>query len=292
MIVNPQLLKSRLINSTIIITVLVIAAYGFFSFNDLQSQQSQLEKENQVLETELSVMIDKFDKVQSNNKNLVNDYLDVKDSINQTVSIVKDLKSELAILPKYKKKAIVYSNLTASLTTEKDSLEEINNKLAQEKSRVKEELVNQKAENKKLLEQTSELKKAIETKQIITANSIKANAMKASFLGKKSITKRASKAKTIEVNFSLDKNLDIESGKKLFYIQIIGPDANIVSDKGAVNFGNTSLIYSFKKIKNYKNETLDIKAFIKNKSAFKKGSYYINIFHEGIKVGNTKILLK
>lgn len=292
MIVNPQLLKSRLINSSIIITVLAIAVYGFFSFNDLQSQQSQLEKENQVLETELSVMIDKFDEVQTNNKNLVNDYLDVKDSISETVSIVEDLKSELAILPKYKKKAIVYSNLSASLTSEKDSLEAVNNKLLEEKSKVKEELVNQKVENKKLLKETTELKKTIEKKLIVTTNSVEANAMTTSFLGKKSVTKRASKAKIIEVNFSLDKNLDIDTGKKLFYIQIIGPDANIVADKGAVNFGSTSLIYSFKKIINYKNDAIDIKAFIKNKSAFKKGIYYINIFHEGIKVGNTKILLK
>lgn len=292
MIVNPKIFRNRLINSSLIATILVVSVYGLISFNELQSQQSLLEKENQVLETELSVMINKFDEVQTTNKDLTNEYLEVKDSIEETVSLVKNLKSELAALPKYRKKAITYSTLNESLATEKDSLEKINTDLLEEKSKVKKELVNQKVENKKLLEETSKLKKKIKKREIVKTNSIKANAMTASFLGKKSITKRASKAKIIEVNFSLDKNIDIEFGKKLFYIQVIGPDANIVADKGAVNFGNTSLIYSFKKVINYRNQALDVKSLIKNKTAFKKGVYYINVFHEGLKVGSTKILLK
>lgn len=292
MIVNPKPLRNRLINSSIIVTALVIVVYGFFSFNELQSQQSLLEKENQVLETELSVMIDKFDEAKSTNQDLTEDYLEVKDSIEETVSIVKELKSELAILPKFKKKANTYSTLNKSLNTEKDSLEKINSELVEEQSKVSKELINQKVENKKLIEETEKLKETLKEKEIVSKNSLKANAMSASFLGKKTITKRASKAKIIEVNFSLDKNLDVEFGKKLFYIQVIGPDANVVADKGAVNFGNTSLIYSFKKVINYRNEALDVKAQIKNKSTFKKGFYFINVFHKGTKVGSTKILLK
>ncbi len=292
MIVNPKPLWNRLINSAIIVTALSLAVYGFVSINKLQSHQSLLEKENQVLENELSVMINKFDEVKSTNENLTTEYLEVKDSIEETVSIVNNLKSELASIPKYKKKADVISSINETLVTENDSLEKINNDLLEEKSKVNEELVNQKVENKKLLDETSKLKRTLNKKEIVKTNSLKANAMTASFLGKKSITKKASKAKIIEVNFSLDKNLNIDSGKQLFYIQVIGPDANIVADKGAVNFGNMSLIYSFKKVINYKHQALDVTSLIKNKSAFKKGLYYINVFHEGIKVGGTKILLK
>ena len=291
MIVNPQLFKNRVSSSFAITSVILIFVYGIFSYNNLQVEQDQLQQENKVLENELSVMIDKFDDAQEEKQDLSKNYQEVKDSISVTSNILESLKTEISILPKFQQKVISYSKKNSSLVNENKALEDETQLLKREALKVEEALEKEQLENKKLKKETSILKSAIIKEKIVKETSFKANAMSASFLGKKTITSKASKAKVIEVEFSLEANTNIDSGKKAFYIQVIGPDNNIVADQGVVRFGNSQLIYSHKKVVDYTNEIVLIKSKIKTKTAFKKGTYYINIFHKDKRVGGTKILL-
>jgi hypothetical protein len=291
MIVNPQLFKNKIASSFAITSVALIFVYGIFSYSSLQVEQNQLQKENKVLETELSVMIDKFDDAQEEKQDLSENYLEIKDSISATASMVESLKTELSILPKYQQEVVSFVKKNTSLVNENEALENETQILKDKADQAAKALVEEKKENIKLKRETSLLKKAVKKDKIVKEASFKANAMSASFLGKKTMTSKASKAKIIEVEFSLEANMGIDSGEKTFYIQVIGPDNNIVSDQGVVKFGNSQLIYSHKKVLEYTNEILLVKTKIKNKKSFKKGTYFINIFHKDQRVGGTKILL-
>ena len=80
-------------------------------------------------------------------------------------------------------------------------------------------------------------------------------------------------------------------GSKEIYVQIIDPDNNIVADKGSVNFGDQSLIYSEKESVQYSNLALDLRFTIQNNEAFKTGNYYINVFENNRRLGGTQIEL-
>jgi len=75
----------------------------------------------------------------------------------------------------------------------------------------------------------------------------------------------------------------------------LNPRNNVVADKGAVSFGDSSLIYSAKEIINYSNQVvevcLDVDADI-DEQPLVSGTYYISIFHEDRKLGSTQVKLK
>jgi hypothetical protein len=78
-------------------------------------------------------------------------------------------------------------------------------------------------------------------------------------------------------------------------VQIVSPQGNVVSDKGEILFGDSSLIYSKKEVINYNNEDLEVCTAIvadDEDQPFVKGYYFVNVFHENIKLGSTSIKLK
>ena len=67
--------------------------------------------------------------------------------------------------------------------------------------------------------------------------------------------------------------------------------STFLSDKGSINFGDESLIYSHKESINYNNAAIDICLNIENDEAFKSGLYYINVFENNRRLGGTQIEL-
>jgi len=115
------------------------------------------------------------------------------------------------------------------------------------------------------------------------------------FFGAKRSSTKAKRVHSIEVCFTLAENSLTEAGNKEVYIQILNPRNNVVADKGAVSFGDSSLIYSAKEIINYSNQVvevcLDVDADI-DEQPLVSGTYYISIFHEDRKLGSTQVKLK
>lgn len=292
MLVNPNLFKQKLITALVVVTLSVTAIYAYGNYRKLQKNHAQLSQENTVLKNELSVMIDKYDYATNANVNLSIENKQVKDSIFYAKSILNNLQSELTIIPQMRKQVANYNKLNSQLHSEKNALEKINSTLEEEKFKTSKALETKNNENLQLKEETKALKEAIEKNKFVVENSLHANAMSAAFLGKKKLTFKASKAKVIDLNFSLEKNSHVAAGLKTFYIQVIDPENNVVSDSGVTNFEDSQLIYSLKKEVVYNNQALEVHAQIKNKGQFKEGLYHINVFHKNNKVAGTKIILK
>ena len=154
-------------------------------------------------------------------------------------------------------------------------------------------LEKEKALSSTLLKENESLNKTIEKGALLTANSFEAKAFK-KLLGRQIVTAKAVKAESIEVCFTLAENALTESGEKELYIQIVNPRNNVIADKGAINFGDSSLIYSLKKTVNYSNEVIDICVNVDadiDDQPLTKGTYFISIFHEDRKLGNTQVIL-
>ncbi|MFK7783446.1 MAG: hypothetical protein AB8B90_13930, partial [Psychroserpens sp.] len=64
--------------------------------------------------------------------------------------------------------------------------------------------------------------------------------------------------------------------------------------KGAISFGDTSLIYSSKKIVDYNNEVVDICLDIEadaDEKPLTAGTYFISVFNKDRRLGSTQVQL-
>jgi hypothetical protein len=154
-------------------------------------------------------------------------------------------------------------------------------------------LQNQLATNSSVLEENKNLKETLKKASVLTANSFKAIALNKVF-GKTVVTSKATKTNSIEVSFTLGQNVFAEAGDKDIYIQILTPSNNVFADKGAINFGESSLIYSIKKIIPYNNTDLDVSISInaeEDDQPLIEGTYYISVFNKEHKLGSTQLNL-
>ena len=220
--------------------------------------------------------------------------LEAKLETKHALDSLRLLKGDLSIITKFKNHLIVLKSKSKLLIGTIDSLNSANIKLEKEKRYALNAVVKKTIAINELSETNDSLNKTIDNAAILKASNVKAQAYKLRS-GKKRFTEKAKRANTIDVCIMLSENPLTEKGKKDIYIQILSPDGNVVSDKGEIIFGKTSLIYSKKEVINYNNENLEICTAIvapDEDQPFLKGYYFINVFHENIKLGSTSIKLK
>lgn len=290
MIVNPQLLNYRLIIGSLIIVISALSVYSFTSQKSIEVQQQFLEQEHKLVEVELAQLFNSYDDA-STSETLMSDQLeDAKSALDSLKSIrdngsaATNIREQLANLQI--KNTVLFKN--------NDSLDQINHSLEKEKKRVQKALQTITLENSTLLENNIKLKERLEKGALLTANSFKAKAFEI-LLGHKKESDKAKRVNSIELCFILAENVLAEAGKKDIYIQILNPKNNVISDKGSVSFGASSLIYSAKKVITYNNTGVDVCLDINadtNDIPLEAGAYYISVFHQDKKLGSTRLILE
>jgi FtsZ-binding cell division protein ZapB len=294
MIVNPQLFNYRLIISSLLIVLTVLGIFSLTNYKSVKSYENFLEQEKFLIEKELSEMLSSYDDLSQDYNLIALQLQEAKIETKNALDSLRLLKSDLSIITRYKDQLIVLKSKSKVLLSTIDSLNTINKKLEQEKRyalntiKVKTTTINN-------LEETNDsLHKSIDNAAILKASNIKAQAYKLKS-GKKRFTERAKRTKAIDVYITLNENPLTLKGEKDIYIQIVSPQGNVISDKGEVIFGDTSLIFSKKEVVNYTNDSLEICTAIIADDAdqpFLKGYYVINVFHENTKLGSTILKLE
>jgi len=293
MIVNPQLFNYRLIIGSLVVGIAVLSILGFTNYQSIQSQQQFLEQENKLIQIELSQMIKRYDEVSHKNDQIASQLEMSKAETQNALDSIQLLNIKLAQLSKIKLQVSALQSKNSELSTVIGSIKSKNTELERETIDAQKELQNQQQINNAIIEENNILKQTLKKASILTANSFKAIALNKAF-GKTLETSKASKTETIEVSFTLGENVFAEVGEKNIYIQILTPDHNVFADKGAINFGESSLIYSTKKIVPYNKDNLDVSIAInaeEDDQPIIEGTYYINIFNEDRKLGSTQLQL-
>ena len=293
MIVNPQLFNYRLIIGSLVVGIAGLTIFGFTNYQSIQANQQSLEQENKLIQIELSNMIKRFDEVSQQNGQISSQLEQAKSDTQNALDSLQLLRNELSSVSKIKHQVSVLQSKNGALTNSITLVELKNAELEQEKLEALNELQNQDATIHTLLEENNNLKETFKKASFLTVNSFKATALNKVF-GKTTVTTKASKTETIEVSFTIGENIFAESGDKDIYIQILTPENNVFADKGAVNFGESSLIYSIKKMVPYDNHVLDVSVAInaeEDDQPLTKGTYFISVFNKDIKLGSTQLQL-
>ena len=293
MIVNPQLFNYRLIIGSLVVGIAVLSIVGITNYQSIQSQQQFLEQENKLIQSELSQMIKRYDEVSLKSDRFASQLEISKSETLNALDSIRFLQMRLTQLSKIKQQVATLQSKNNELSSVINSVQSKNDELERVSLEAKKELQNQQKINEVVTEENNNLKEVLRKASLLTANSFKATALNNVF-GKTVITSKASKTETIEVSFSLGENVFAKVGEKDIYIQILTPEHNVFADKGAVTFGESSLIYSIKKIVPYNSQVLDVSVAInaeEDDHPLTQGTYYINVFNEDRKLGGTQLQL-
>ena len=295
MIVNPQFFNYRLIISSLVVILIALGIYSYTSYESIKSHESFLVQEKHLIESELSEMLESYEDI-SEEYELVSDELEeAKKEIQTALDSLKILNGNLEVVSKYKTQLLALKTKNSLLLETIDSLSIENEKLVEEKRLAYNSIKEKNQAISNLESEKDSLNKTIDKAALIAATNVEAQAFKLGKGDRKKLTDKARRADALDICITIAENPIADSGNKDIYIQILTPENNVLSDKGAEKFGETTLIYSKKEVINYTNETIDICTMIKasnNDKPLKKGIYFVNVFNDDRMLNSSTFELK
>lgn len=109
--------------------------------------------------------------------------------------------------------------------------------------------------------------------------------------GKKVATEKASRADFLTISFTILENAMAPSGTKMFHVQILDPENNVLGDKKIENYGNKRLTYTCVSTIEYENKSITIQEQLVVKD-LTIGTYNVNVFNNGELSSKTSFILK
>ena len=275
MIINPQINNLKLTNVLLVILVIILVGFNYFSLNNLSQDNRYLTNENLLLEKEVSQLNQQNANLQKQLQLLVKSDRYLKNNLNSNSVIEAKITNTLA--QNFSNK-IDAEKVDASL---KPSIEVDNIKT----SKVK--------ETKKEVATAQEQTKSTNT-SLVSLSKFEAVAVKkTTTTGDLKLTSQASRTKLINVSFTLDNNQVKHNIKDNFYVQIVDPKNNVMGLKKEQIIDEKSIIYSEKiEVLNTDQNTfkVNIKPYLEK--TFYKGNYFVNLYYKNKLIANTNLVLK
>ncbi len=289
MIVNPSEFNYRLALGSLIIAIIALAAFGFANYRDIKSDTDFIKQEKKLLRQELSAFISQYDALELENDSIRLQYDTVLDRAQSALDSLNHIKADVALLSHVQSELLFLKRQSKTLGI--DSLNLLIADLENKRSEISNELTRQTKLSQQLRSENRFLNKLLESGTKIYANSFHAKVFRENSNGQLVLTDRANKADQIEVCFVLGENPLVNPGNKQLFIQIVGPDNNVINDMGAIEFGDLSLIYSAKISVNYANKNTEVCTAIPGSDEFEKGLYFVSVFENERRLGGTQLEL-
>ncbi len=273
-------------------TVLLTVSILFLkTYRENRQYISEIKVEKADLENELKSLSQDYDSLQTSNDTLNQLLITEKDKIGELLERMRVFRNNSYFeINKYKKEIGTLKGVLRSYVIQIDSLNSKNKELNAENVRVKKQISWVKERNEKLESKTQNMKELISKASALDATNINCYP-----INKKGRTiKKISKTVKLKASFKLRKNITITPGLKTIYIRISRPDEVILSNPENLLFEyeNTQIAFSAKRDIEYEGDELEVSIFWDNDGSLIKGEYTLDLFTEGIHIGNSTFRLK
>ena len=108
--------------------------------------------------------------------------------------------------------------------------------------------------------------------------------------GKK--TDKTSKCKTVQVGFTVAKNVTAANGNKTFYVRITTPSGTTLSGGGSFHYQNRQLDATMKKTVEYDGQETPMTLYWNVSQSLMEGTYQVSIFADGNMIGSRSFTFK
>ncbi len=256
-------------------------AYIFKLSNDVKLGKNKIvniasEKDRVIADLE-SLKIT-YDQAIAENTTMSEELMLERDKVVKLMSDVRNSNGDIAALSGYKQKYAALDGKMKTLMVQVEELTQKNSQLTTKIDSTTTVLGEAIKTNETLLGQNSEMSKTIETASKLSILNLKALALKLKSSGKQIETDKASRADALKVSFTIAENKIAKAGDKIYYVQVIDADNNVLGEKKSIRFDDDKLLnYSFVSTVKYSNKTHEVSELLPGKD-FPKGNYFINVF--------------
>ena len=174
-----------------------------------------------------------------------------RDKVIGLIANLKKSKGDVASVDRYKSKYFELENKMKDLIAENDNLKAQNGTLVAQRDSIQIITIEAKKTNETLVAQNDDLSKTVVKAQKLTVSNLKTIAVKQRSSGKQVDTEKARKADILKVSFTIAENAVATPGDKVYNVQVIDSNNNVLGEKKIENYGEKTLTYSFAKTVNY-----------------------------------------
>ena len=274
-----------------IVIAVLLAVMGWLGYSLMQEKQAnkdmqelaaldkqEMEKEYQNFAAQYSEM-----KTYIKNDSLVEQLTAEQE---RTQKLLEDLKrthaSDVAEITRLKKELATVRAVLRSYVIEIDSLNRLNQNLQEENTRVKAQF----QEATQQIEGLSSEKQSLSEKVAIAAQLDAIGITMQAKDKRNKNTDRMSKCKTVQVNFSLAKNVTAQNGMRTVYVRITSPTGSLLGNAGSFNYENRTLQCSMKKAVEYGGQETPVTLYWNVDQSMVGGNYQVSIFADGHMIGS------
>ena len=286
-----EAVKKTLKGYQIVVVLLAIILAGlsvlYFNLNRQQQEEYQmLEVERNNIQGELTNMISEYDSLKFESDSIAA-------TLNEATRTIEQLKNERRLnyntIKKYPKEVGTLRAVMKNYLRQIDSLNTINKKLSGENVNLRQEISSLNLRADKAEEQAKEFQNKVKQGSILHARDITLVALNAN----DKVISRVSKAAKLRVDFTIGANELAKAGNRPIYLCITSPDGYLLSTDATPTFlyQGVKKGYSESREVDYQNEDVDVSIFYKG-SAFIPGTYKIELYMDGNKVGGAEIAMK
>ena len=279
-----------------IVLLIGVAIYLFMQLNRSQTEIEEMtqlyELEKEEMENEYSGFAIQYDemKVHLSNDSLIRQLDKEKQRTQQLLEELRQTKAtNAAEITRLKKELTTVRAVMRTYVMQIDSLDQINKQLAKENTRVRQQY----QEQTKVVQQLTVDKEKAEEK-VALASQLDAAAITISTRNKRG--KEEKKVKNVTqfvVNFTIVKNITVQTGEKTVYLRITKPDGEpLVKDaSNTFKYENVNLEYSAKKYIEYTGEQQEVTMYWDVEEYLSAGTYNAYLFVDGVMIGEQSVTL-
>ena len=279
----------------VIIVLVGGVAYLFTSL----TQQKQVNKEMQELadldKKEMQNEYEQFAKQYSEMKTQINNDSIVAQLTQEqmrTQQLLEELKrvksSDAREIARLKKELATVRAVLRSYVLQIDSLNRLNQNLTEENTRIK----GQYEQATQQIQGLSSEKASLSEKVAIAAQLDASNINMALKNKRQKTAKKIKDCKTIEVSFSIARNVTAANGVRTFYVRIAKPTGEVLNGGGTFEYENKQIAYSMKRSMEYTGEELQVTTYWNVNDFLSSGSYNVSIFADGHAIGSRTFTFK
>ncbi len=278
------------------IALLGLGGYTYKNYKELNAQKNQLIDQKEQLINQLDELKIDYEQKMKENGELTEEMQEAKKRIDALIEEVKKQKNVTAsVIRKYKREIAKLKKQRDELYRVADSLRMANQQLTLEKDSLNADLEKQREFTDTLLTKNEQLSKVLNRAKVLYPTNISATGVKIKSSGKIVETTRKRRTEQVRVCFTIPKNDILDPGKQIFFVRVVNPNGEVIGTLDEIDVDGNMVKVSAAEEVIYENKTLKVCSFVKpadKEKSIVNGDYLIEIYHNGVKVGTTHLVLK
>jgi myosin heavy subunit len=222
-------------------------------------------------------------KTKINNDSIIEQLTQEQMRTQQLLEELKKTKAEDAReITRLKKELATVRAVLRDYIMQIDSLNRQNEQLRAENTQVKSELAARNTQIAGLSTEKASLSEKVAIAAQLDATNIQLTALKKN----NKAAKKIADCKTMQVNFTITRNVTAANGNRTVYVRIQNPGGNTLNGGGTFSYENRSLQYTMKKNIEYTGEETPLTLFWDVSQMLEAGDYRVSIFVDGNMIGS------